>query len=260
MKIQIILFIVIGALSLFTPLAHSKTLLYDGFSGNGAAATSRWETEYHVQGRGKFEGPGYRNGNGQLTLGVYSGNFSQQIIRSKRWFAPGNGKIVAEARVRIAHNSPGIVHGFFFYNQYYVGNRLKSDELDFEWLTTRMQGNRDPIQVTTWQAWDRWNPRYGIWNDPFHGTHATHEDSLGKQLNWKWRVYKMVWTKDKIDFYVDNSKIHTWRGAGVPSGRMRLFLNSWVADSGWPQAYSRDLKKGGRNWYSMEVDWVRVTD
>lgn len=248
--------------ALLSSVAHSKTLLEDHFSGKAGskANANKWVGEYHKQGQGKFTGVGRRTGRGTINLGVNKKNFDQKIIRSKQFFSPGKGKIVAEARIKINHNQGGIVHGFFFYDQYTSDKRLKSDELDFEWLTKRIKGKKDVIHLTTWNRWDRKHAKYSVWNSDKYGTHAHTSKGTGKQLNHQWHVYKMIWRKGRVQFFIDNKQIHEWKGAGVPTRKMRLFLNAWVPDSTWADAYDKNFEKGKSGWANMEVDWIKVSN
>lgn len=265
------------ALTLGAPaIAGEVTLFYDSFGGRaGAPDATKWEGEFHDQGRGQFEGMGRKNGNGKIDLRVRrhnptaSGRFYQEVMRTKQFFQPRNGrKIVIRARVRVPHNKKGIVHSVFLYNQYNAGGALRSDEIDFEWLTNytanRTAGSNPPEKVllTTWAYWNRDDPAYGVDRDSHHGTQLSTKKNNRADANG-WHTYKIEWEADRVAWYTDGKHLHTWTGARVPTGAMRLFLNSWVPSTDWPDAYNGGLTtsgSGGNATYKMQVDWVEVKE
>ena len=251
----------------------------DDFNGRrGARQGNQWEKETHAQGRGTFGKDAWLDGNGVAHISVARrnpsapGRFLQTVIRTKRTFAPKPGRVL-DFRIRAkitAENQRGIVFGFFTYNQFYFRNANRSNELDFEWLTN-LTANRsqDTLLVSTWRDWNRDEPKYGIWNDFKHGTHRSETKALSANAG-DWHTYTMRWGQGRVEFFRDNPINGKWvylggyYGAGVPTGAQRLFVNAWVPDSSWAQAYNAGLtptNNASQNaYYTMLVDWVQVND
>ncbi len=249
--------------------AAAQVIFGDQFNGRaGAVDTNKWIGEFHEQGSGKFIGPGRKNGRGAVSLNVRRNfvqngrrTFSMQNMKSRRKFHPGNGTLTMQARVRVAHNQPGIVHGFFLYEQA-AFNGNKSNELDFEWLTKKTSNRRsDEILVSTWKNWNRNNIAYDVVGHPVHGTHKSIEKTPGVDANG-WHVYTIVWRRGHIVYKIDGRKIHEFRGGPyAPDKAMHLHFNSWVPDSSWEAAFAPGFRPSAhdRRAFPMEVDWVRIT-
>lgn len=258
----------------FQSLSAQRIIFRDEFNGPRNSGTSaQWNRETHRQGRGQFGGDAWIDGNGKAHIGVgryhpSNNTFSQTAIKTKRSFAPGNKTLDFRIRMKIASdNQPGIVYGFFTYNQYRAGGAMRSDELDFEWLTNRTANrNQDFIQLTTWAYWNRDRPQYGLREHPWHGTHLTQEKWLGFNAA-DWHTYTMRWKKGLVEWFYDKPDgkwqfIARYRGGAVPSGGQPLFINGWVADSSWKEAFNSSYQPTNnprqQRWNSMLVDWVRV--
>lgn len=251
---------------------------FDGFNGS-SIDRSRWDSARFPQGRGWYESfPSTRDGVVHMSVARYNSNrdhggFRQADLRTKETFKPGSRRAVkAQARIRLRHNQRGIVHGFYFYNQFGDdgnGNAARSDEIDFEFLTN-LTSNKDrpKILLSTWKNWDRADPVYGgASNGGFH--QSLESTSRRRATDWNW--YEMFWQEGKIIFHrADGGKknwqwLRTYTGNDkVPTRAMRLHLNSWVADDSWTEAYAGGLQPTGRRseqaYYSMHVDQISVVE
>ena len=242
--------------------AQGATLFWDGFGGSsGSVNTDKWHFESHSFAQTQLVPYVWTDGN-YAHLSLNRNGFKGTSMRTKNWFSPGNGQIVAEARVNIAHNQRGIVHGFFFYDEFSFsgGQAQRSHELDFEWLTNKTtSSNNDQMLYSTWNNWYRPTPRYN--QEYNNGHHMGAFKASGVQTNNQWHTYKMVWKCGSVEFFIDNNYQHGFYGDAVPCGAQQLFLNSWVPSSDWSDAYYSGLNQSNNNDYkTMLVNWVRVTD
>lgn len=241
---------------------------FNGKKGSSLSST-KWASESHTQGRGQFTSRGYINGNGQISLSVSNynakklGTFTQSLIKTKSTFGPTATKnIRIRWRAKINHNQKGIVHGAFLYRQYTQNNKSKSDELDFEWLTNDTAGTtKDDLLVSTWYKWDRAAQKYEQ-NNTKYGTHMSRKANYSGDTN-SWHTYEMLWSRSRVIYKVDGKKVYSFDNENnVPKGKMPIFINSWVPDSSWTEAYNGGYKatrsKSQRKFSSMLVDWVDV--
>lgn len=248
-----------------------KRLFREDFNGKRGSAldSKKWGTESHEQGRGQFTSRGWINGNGQIAMSVHTynpkkpGTFAQSIIKTEKTFGPTSTKnIRIRWRAKVNHNQKGIVHGAFLYRQYISNDALKSDELDFEWLTNHTAGtSKDDLLVSTWNKWDRAAQEYEQ-DDTVYGTHFSREANFNKDTN-AWRTYEMLWSRNSVTFSVDGKKVYSFNNSrNIPKGKMPVFINSWVPDSSWAEAYNGSFKptrqKSKNKTSSMLVDWVDV--
>lgn len=248
-----------------------KRLFREDFNGKrgSALSSSKWATETHEQGRGKFTSRGWINGNGQIAMSVHTynakkpGSFAQSLIKTKQTFGPTHNKnIRLRWRAKINHNQKGIVHGAFLYRQYMQNDALKSDELDFEWLTNHTAGTRnDELLVSTWYKWDRAAQEYEQ-DDTVYGTHFSRVSNFNGDTNG-WHTYEMLWSRDSVTYSVDGRKVYSFDNSrNIPKGKMPVFINSWVPDSSWQEAYYANYKptrqKSKNKISTMLVDWVDV--
>ncbi len=256
------------------PIQAQKLIFAEEFNQTkGSSSATLWDKESHYQGRGKFGGDVYIDGAGSAHIGIglyhpEPNKFSQTNIRSKRSFAPGTKTLDFKIRCFVpAENIRGIVYGFFLYNEYTAGGARRSDELDIEWLTNLTANTAsDKFLASTWAFWNRDNPRYGISQDPVNGTQLSKELPLGINTG-SWNTYTIRWAAGKVEWYLDQANgqlklLGGYYGAIVPTGAQKLFLNAWVPDSSWPQAYSSTINPTSnaaqQKWHSLIVDWVRV--
>jgi|GEM_PF-3105500 len=261
------------ALIIMAPSAAfaDKKLFRDDFNGKKGSAvnTKVWDTETHIQGRGQFTSRGWINGNGQLSMSVRTynpkkkGTFAQSLIKTKKSYGPSDTKnIRIRWRAKVNHNQRGIVHGAFLYRQYMENNKLKSDEIDFEWLTNHTAGTKkDDLLVSTWYKWDRAAQKYEQ-NATKYGTHLSRDANYSGDTN-AWRTYEMLWSKESIIFKVGSKEVYRFSDSkNIPKAKMPIFINSWVAASSWKEAYNSSYKatkksKSNRT-SSMLIDWVDV--
>ncbi len=261
------------ALIIMTPsiALADKKLFRDDFNGKkGSAVNSKvWGTETHVQGRGQFNSRGWINGQGQISMSVRTynakkkGSFGQSLIKTKKSYGPSDTKnIRIRWRAKVNHNQKGIVHGAFLYRQYMENKKLKSDEIDFEWLTNHTAGTKkDDLLVSTWYKWDRAAQKYEQ-NATKYGTHLSREADYSSDTN-AWRTYEILWSKESLIFKVGSTEVYRFSDSkNVPKGKMPIFINAWVADSSWQEAYNSSYKATknakANKTSAMLVDWVDV--
>ncbi|MEO1337393.1 MAG: family 16 glycosylhydrolase, partial [Myxococcota bacterium] len=77
--------------------------------------------------------------------------------------------------------------------------------------------------------------------------------------------YKIEWSRSRLDFFIDDRHVFEFTNPGeIPQRAMPVFLNSWVPDADWADAYSGAIQPAfngnQRQWFNMLVDWVRVTE
>lgn len=251
--------------------AADERLFREDFNGakGSSLSSNKWATETHKQGRGEFTSKGWVNGKGQIAMGVRTYNsrtpglFSQSLIKTRQSFGPTRNKnIRIRWRAKINHNQVGIVHGAFLYRQYTQDGVAKSDELDFEWLTNHTANKRsDDLLVSTWYEWDREAQEYEQ-DATVYGTHFSREANFSGDTN-SWRTYEMLWSRSSVIYRVDGREVYRFSDSdNVPKSRMPVFINAWVSDSSWAEAYNSNLQatrsKSQNKSYSMLVDWVEI--
>ena len=78
-----------------------------------------------------------------------------------------------------------------------------------------------------------------------------------------WHTYEMLWSRDSVTYSVDGKKVYSFDNSrNIPKGKMPVFINSWVPDSSWQEAYSASYKptrqKSKNKASTMLVDWVDI--
>ena len=264
----------LAALTLVGTLsADAQRLFRDDFNGRrGSIQGNQWTKETHQQGRGNFGKDAWLDGNGVAHISVAKrapGNanrFWQTAIKTKRTFQPAPGKTIdMRIRCKVNTNQKGIVFGFFTYSQGRYRNALRSNEIDFEWLTNNTSNrSKDTILISNWKDWNRDAPKYNIVNNGWHGTHQSVSKPFNADTN-QWQTYTIAWKAGKLEFFRDNPSNGKWiyiggyYGSAVTTAAQHLFVNGWVAESSWPQAFNGGLQPGGNQaYYTMLVDWVEV--
>lgn len=138
-----------------------------------------------------------------------------------------------EVRMKAAKGD-GIVSSFFTYTG--PSNGDPWDEIDFEVLgkdTTKIQLN------------------YYVNGQ---GNHEKMID-LGFDASEDFHVYKFVWTKGKIEWYVDGKLVHTVKGSGLPTHPQQIMVNLWpgIGVDDWLKPFTYDGSK------VAQYDYIKYT-
>lgn len=226
---------------------------------------SAWATETHYQGRGKFVGKGVVS-SGRLFLAVQthlSGHphaFGQQLVHTPEPLIYRDGRALeCTARVKINTLQRGLVFGFFLYNQAVINGVLRSDEIDFEWLTNDLT----KLFVSTWRDWNRQTAAYSVSEHPVHGTQLTLPKNNPVNPYGVFADYTFRWSAGLLEFFVNGRLIHRFVGGVVPTRPMRLYLNAWVPDESWQEAFCPCMlptSKAANVNHRILVERVRVND
>jgi beta-glucanase (GH16 family) len=234
----------------------ADVLLYDDFSGP-VVDSSRWfiptwtgPSDGTFIGRTQFRCaqnsplPSCNAGSAAISVETYNPTgffFYGTDLISARSFSVGQGlDITIRARMNTA--TPGIVAGLFLY-ALKPGSSTLHDEIDFELLTNTNQ------------------PQTNIYADEPLGVGHPQFVSYASGAATDYHTYAIRWLPNQVSWFIDGALVRTSTN-NVPTGPMRLHLNAWVPDSGWPQAYSAALQPtawpGSNQMFSMSVDSVLV--
>ena len=267
----------IWLLALLFPLTlHAETRIFrDDFGGASRPVNADlWQGETHAQGSGQFTGAGTRNGGGKAVLAVTNphpddgSTFAQQVMRTKRTFLPKPGEtLIFRTRLAIRHNQKGLVHSIFLYSSFMNGNILRSNEIDFEWMTNQTAGTtKDKVLMTTWVDWNNKADTYDVVGSPVYGTHkAFNLSNRGDVATFS--VYEIEWSLKRVAWYKIGPKgkrqlLGERKGkVYAPQKPMHLYFNTWVPGAGWVEAFDPNLTPAvgqpPQRW-PMLVDWVEV--
>lgn len=156
----------------------------------------------------------------------YGKPYTSGEFRSKKTYGYGT----FEAKMKAAKGD-GIVSSFFTYT-----NNPRWDEIDFEIL------GKDTKKVQV---------------NYFVDGKGDHEKliDLGFDAAEDFHIYKFVWTKGKIEWYVDGKKIHTATGSNLPIYPQQIMVNLWpgIGVDSWlkPFNYKDELK--------AQYDYIKYT-
>ncbi|GHC54842.1 glycoside hydrolase family 16 protein [Neogemmobacter tilapiae] len=265
----------IVALLLASPL-HAQTKIFrDDFAGtSGPVNAAVWQGEGHAQGSGQFTGAGEKNGNGKAVLAVTNPHpddaetFAQQVMRTKRTFLPQPGEtLIFRTRLAMPHDQSGLVHSIFLYSSFMDGSTLRSNEIDFEWMTNQTAGStKDKVLLTTWVDWNNNADTYNVVGSPLYGTHAALNPPNRGDAG-EFAVYEIEWSLKRVAWYKVSPKgkrqlLGERKGrAYAPQRPMHLYFNTWVPGPGWVEAFDPSLVpsvgQAPVRW-RMVVDWVEV--
>lgn len=156
-------------------------------------------------------------------------------IRSVEQF-PATRAYRLEALVRCNAYPSGMVSSFFTYG--YDG--ANSDEIDFEFVSKK--NNEDPDPTGDWVLTNTWNeseqsPAW-VWVPGLDLTQWNHFRIYwepGLRVDWTW-VPDHNNTQFEVILRTETNSLY------LPDEPMGVYSNVWAADSGWPDAYSDDLK------------------
>ena len=189
-------------------------------------------------------------------LGTPRTTFLGGEIHTVQEFEP-NRAYRFEARVKLLSSPPypdGLVTSFFLYG--YDGS--KSDEIDFEFLSKKMNNNAqypngDPVLTNPWNESVE-NPEYVVpegldltqWN-----TFRIYWDPNLSRIDWTW-----------VDPIQGEVLLRTETGGSVPDETMALYFNFWAPSATWGDAYDADLQpldnENGNEIYEYQIDYVEV--
>lgn len=179
--------------------------------------------------------------------------------------APGHA-IDFEARLRLPVLFPSMTGSFYTYSQKENGGTVYSDELDFEYLGSRL-GNE--VQLVSWNEFGRRNDNQPI---PNQGPGTGFELGVtGQGVNppngvnrADWHLLRFRWICDSPGVYrvefgskqraSDAYRVIYTASRIVPNDPMEIHLNIWASDF--------SLKPTGAPGSDaiMDVDWCRVSD
>ena len=270
-------FAVAAALATSSSLIAQTVIFEDDFNGAGDVDITKWrlpfDTEGNFVGQTLFRGdtttdlPQQSGGSVKLTLDTFSpvdpGNaFIGHDLLTKRNFARGGGLRI-ESRMRLDPASipsgvGGVVNGFFLFDVTRDSppgaNNLVRDEIDWELLTNEVRDGTD-------------RPATNLWNDgpivgPGSGGSLMFENEVAVDLT-AFQDYRIDWTPNRVDWFINNTLVRTATGADVPDDPMKLHFNIWAADSGFTDAFDGALLPaatvGANQQIISEVDSVTVT-
>ncbi len=193
-------------------------------------------------------------------LGAVKTTFMGGEIRTVMEFTPDRAYRF-EARVRCYSDPPripypsGLVTSFFTYG--YDGAR--SDEIDFEFLSRKMNDNAaypngDPVLTNPWDE---------------SGQCPQYVAPTGLDLT-AWNTFRIYWLPAlrRVEWtWLDPSRGETLlraatAGECVPDEAMALYFNFWAPGPDWPDAFSADLQPAGspdqNRICGYEIDYAEV--
>ena len=139
---------------------------------------------------------------------------------SNQAFALGQGlDITVRAKISTTQY-PGTVGGIFLYTLK-PGSDTLHDEIDFEFLTSR------PGDVQT--------NIYG--NEPLGLGHTQFIPYASGSSMTDYHTYEIQWKAANVSWLIDGKLVRETT-EHVPAGPMQFYLNNWVPDGYWPQAFS----------------------
>jgi beta-glucanase (GH16 family) len=146
-----------------------------------------------------------------------------------------------EAKVRNESVLPaGLVTSFFTYMSYQTPAASFSDEIDFEFLSNRLNGAHLPILCSTWHDFMKDSTDFGnakIYNSEY----VTHAQTTAPADLTKWTVYAIDWYPDHVEWRMDGQLVRTAKQA-VPTKPMTIRLNFWAPRSDWSDAFNADIQ------------------
>ena len=158
------------------------------------------------------------------------------------------------AKVRVKNPPPGMVASIFTYST----DKLGSDEIDFEFLSTqtnKAKGDHS-LLATNWNDWDEKKELYG------NKINHSPESVTPKGLNTgEWNVYTIRWYPTKTDWLVNGTLIRSSNEA-VPNADTAIRFNFWAAAKSWTEAYSAEYQPTAdpskNQVCTYEIDYVEV--
>ena len=127
----------------------------------------------------------------------------------------------------------------------------KRDEIDFEFLT-KQDSNKVYLNYYT--------------DEPTEGPGNPVEKILADFDTKEFNTVKINWFTDKIEWYVNDTIIHTVIASdevSIPQGPMGLRINVWAPDETWGAAYDGAFlpvdNLGANDAFIYEVDWAKVS-
>lgn len=165
-RIRALLF---AATSLTASLASAQEIFRDDFNG-ATLDTTKWQVNTHLIGRTQLGAtPAVSGGFARLKHDTYNptapGNrFRGTELQSKTTISRGTTGIEMESRVRVNPMANGLVTSFFTYNYRTQSGTGFWDEMDFEFLSSRMNSvaaPADPVLISTYNDFNQATQPYG---------------------------------------------------------------------------------------------------
>ncbi|MCX7847106.1 MAG: glycoside hydrolase family 16 protein [bacterium] len=224
---------------LVPPPAHASVLLHDDFSG--PVLSTIWLQGTWILGRTQLGAPlAFSNDAGASFVSLPLHTFNPYYPGTRLWgaeiysienFARDEG-LLAEARVRLRTETPGIVASFFAYR--FLSNL--ADELDFEFLSNYPSNS---LLLTQWNDWD-----YSGQNGSTYFNNTNHHSIMitNPLINRaQWTTLRFYWLPDGTIWEANG--VELYRSAlAQPDAPMPIRANFWAPDSAWQDAFSPALQ------------------
>jgi len=242
---------------IFPATAHATVFLSDDFTGTSVGSANWYIPTWTSSTDGTYLGrtqlrctqssslPSASNSNAIIAVQSYNPagfSFYGTEIISKQSFSVGQG-IDITVRAKMDNPTQGIVGGIFLYSLK-PGSSTLHDEIDYELLTNVT----NQVQTNI----------YG--NEPLGAGHTQFVSYASGSVT-SYHTYEIKWLPTQVSWYLDGSLVRT-DTAHVPTGPMNFYLNAWVPDSGWAQAYNAAIQPvasaSANQVYSMSVDSVNI--
>ncbi len=249
--------IVLSAIFLFVTLHESvadSLVFSDHFDGPSLSQEHWYIPTYDHSGDGTYVGrtqfrvtqnsslPEISGGNVCIPVQTYSPrglSFYGTEIITRQQFTPREGlDVIVHARMANS-NYHGIVGGIFLYALKGGSNTLH-DEIDFEFLTNVP----DHFQTNI----------YG--DEPLGVGHAQLTPYRSGTIT-NYHTYEIRWQPTRVSWLVDGELVRVTT-SNIPTGPMNFYINAWVPDSAWLQAYSESIQPTNVKGSNVALDSLCV--
>jgi hypothetical protein len=183
----------------------------------------------------------------RLPLHTHNPQFpGQRFLGTEAWtrqeWTAGSGTEF-EARIRATRTPRGMILGFFTYKRRDFGNDADQEEVDFEFITNRIN---DPARSTSF-----WS---NAWNGPTEDGEMISVPGLNQTA---WNTYTIRWTNTQLQWFVNGVPVRT-ETQTVPDEQMAVALNIWAG--GWENDVNWTTTPNAANNRTsyFDVDYVRV--
>ena len=256
-RLLLVSILLIGFSVIFPLITRAAVLLSDDFAGTIVGYTNWYIPTWTSSTDGTYLGrtqlrctqssslPAASNSNAIIAVQSYNPSgfsfYGTEII-SKQSFSVGQG-IDITVRAKMDKSTAGVVGGIFLYSLK-PGSSTLHDEIDYELLTSVT----NQVQTNI----------YG--NEPLGAGHTQFVSYASGSVT-DYHTYEIKWLPTQVSWYLDGSLVRT-DTTHVPAGPMNFYLNAWVPDSGWAQAYSAAIQPvtsaTANQVFSMNVDSVNI--
>lgn len=225
-------------------VASAQEIFRDDFNG-GSLDTGKWQVMTHQVGRSLFGNtPVVSGGFARLKHDTYNAaspgtRFRGTEIKSIPTISRGIEGIEMESRVRVNSMANGLVTSFFTYNFRTQGGTGFWDEMDFEFLSSRMNSVASPTDPVLVSAYNDFNATTAPYGDGV--TQASYEHVVNPLDLTQFNTFKMRWLPQRLEWYANGRLLRTVTGSLVPTDPTTLRFNFWAPGSEWPAAFSSAL-------------------